>query len=68
MFEHQYITDTNGQRTAVILSIEDYETILANTHFGIEEVDDPELVKAMEEAEGSPKVSREHVFEILRRR
>lgn len=66
MSELHYITDTKGQRTAVILPIEEYETILAN--MGIDEIEDPELLTAMEEAKGSPMVSREHVFEILGRR
>lgn len=30
----QYITDAAGQKTAVILSIEDYEEMLEDLHFG----------------------------------
>jgi len=30
----QYITDTDGHKTGVILSIEDYEEMLEDLHFG----------------------------------
>ena len=64
MTEVQYITDANGQRTGVILSIEEYEAIMLNS---IEEVDDPDLLQAMDEANDSPTVTREEVFALLER-
>ena len=64
MTEVQYITDAKGQRTGVILSIEEYESIILNS---IEEVDDPELVEAMDEANDSPTVTRAEVFALLER-
>lgn len=76
MSELQYITDTNGQRTAVILSIEEYEELLADIHLrnddaesGIdsEEEEDLLLARAMQLSEDSPEVSREEVFAALRR-
>lgn len=30
----QYVTDTSGHKTAVILPIEDYEEMLEDLHFG----------------------------------
>lgn len=63
----QYITDANGQRTAVILPIEQYEEILSNLHRIVGEEEDSELVEAMEESENSPTVSREEIFKTLER-
>ncbi len=70
MPEHQYITDANGQRTAVILSMEEYEELLADTRPGetdSEEEEDTLLARLMELSEDSPEVSREEVFAALRR-
>ncbi len=72
MSEHQYITDANGQRTAVILSIEEYEELLADTRSANADADSDEeedtlLARLMELSENSPKVSREEVFAALRR-
>ncbi len=64
MTEVQYITDANGQRTGVILPIEEYEAIILNS---IEEVDDPELAEAMDKANDSPTVTRKEVFALLER-
>jgi hypothetical protein len=71
MSELQYITDTNGQRTAVILSIEEYEELVADMRLrdidaSGEEEEDRLLAKAMELSEDSPEVSREEVFAALR--
>ena len=66
MTELQYITDAKGQKTGVILPIEEYE-LFAQMHTEIEEVDDPELLAAMLEVADSPEVSREQIFEILER-
>jgi len=54
----QYITDAAGQKTAVILPIEDYEEMLEDLHFGEvarESKDEPkrdfnELLKEMRES------------------
>lgn len=67
MTELQYITDAKGQKTGVILPIEEYEELFAQMHTEIEEVDDPELLAAMLEVADSPEVSREQIFEILER-
>jgi hypothetical protein len=58
----QYLTDSRGERTAVVMPIEGYETLLGEV---FDEVDDPELLTAMLEAENSPVVSREEVFRVL---
>ena len=67
MTELQYITDAKGQKTGVILPIEEYEEMFARMHSGIDEVDDPELLAAMREVSDSPEVSREQIFKILER-
>ncbi len=54
----QYITDAAGQKTAVILPIEDYEEMLEDLHFGEvarESKDEPkrdftEMLKEMRES------------------
>lgn len=62
----QFVTDSKGQRTAVILPIEDFEAMVANFERFVDEVDDPDLATAMKEAENSPRVPLEHVLDALR--
>jgi len=57
----QYITDAAGQKTAVILAIEDYEEMLEDLHFGEvarESKDEPkrDFAKVLEELRDSGEV------------
>jgi len=52
----QYITDANGLKTGVILSIEDYEVMLEDLHFGA----------AARESENEPPRSFDEVVAELR--
>jgi hypothetical protein len=61
MTELQYIVDAQGQRTAVILPIEEYEALIA----GLEEVDDPEMVSAIDEAQNSPRVTLDRLIQLV---
>lgn len=68
MSEIQYITDAKGNRTAVILPINEYEELLAE-HFESPEEEaelDRRFGLALEEAEGGPTVAESEVTELLR--
>ena len=62
----QFVTDSKGQRTAVIVPLEEFEAMVANFERFVEEVDDPDLTVAMKESENSPRVPLERVLEALR--
>jgi|GEM_PF-3219022 hypothetical protein len=68
MSEIQYIVDAQGNRTAVILPIDEYEELIAERQESAEEEADLDrrLGLAMREAEGSPEVSESEVMELLR--
>jgi len=56
----QYIVDSSGRPMSVVLPIDDYEELLEQ----LQEVDDPELVAAIEEARESPRVPLERLAEL----
>ena len=56
----QYIVDATGRPTSVVLPIEDYEALLDQ----LQEVDDPELAAAIEEAKDSPRVPLDRLVEL----
>ena len=57
----KYITDSNGNKTSVILDYEAYE------HF-LEIIEDMALAKAMEEAENSETIDTEEFMNFLERK
>jgi len=68
MSDIRYITDANGNRTAVILPINEYEELLAEHYESPEEEAelDRRFALALEEAEGSPAAAESDVMELLR--
>jgi hypothetical protein len=75
MTEFQYITDAKGERTAVILPIDEYREIMDRIRVVVDceaievsnEDIDIRLAKIMELSKDSLEVSREEVFAALRR-
>jgi hypothetical protein len=75
MTEVQYITDAKGERTAVILPIDEYREIMERIRVEVDseniEVSDDDvdirLAKIMELSKDSPEVSRNTVFAALSR-
>lgn len=53
-----YVTDIDGTRTGVILSIQDYKTLLENLY---------ELAAVAAEGRGDPLIPHEEVTRILKR-
>jgi PHD/YefM family antitoxin component YafN of YafNO toxin-antitoxin module len=67
MSDVQYVTDANGRRTAVIVSIEEYEALTESYETPEAEAElDRRFAKILEDSEDSPTVSRDEVMAILR--
>jgi hypothetical protein len=67
MSDVQYVTDANGRRTAVIVSIEEYEALTESYETPEDEAElDRRFAKILEDSEDSPTVSRDEVMAILR--
>lgn len=75
MTEVQYITNANGQRTSVILPIEEYDVLLdaAGLTTATDAIEDSEedidlrLAKIMELTHSEARVPQEEIFASLRR-
>jgi PHD/YefM family antitoxin component YafN of YafNO toxin-antitoxin module len=58
MQESRYITDENGERTAVILSIEEYERLME----AVEDLEDLEHIKAARETRARIEAGEEETI------
>ena len=69
MLELEYLTDNNGQRKAVVISIELWKQLFLKNDASAEDLseamEDYCLSKAMDEAQKSPLLSREEALAYL---